>query len=190
MGYPVEMMKAVLVFAVMLAVANAHWTHDDSLAIEIGAPPGEKMPAGLVENSLSLVEEKAKSGSGPVVYRITVGTKQESADNAATNSPWSTHKFQINIEGVGGQKTGNMQIRYYAPSLSYGAASGGASSMPRRSILAWSQQIASQTQATVESFSLAVAKQSTKETVMASSSMARSSRARKLENSRLSPSQR
>jgi hypothetical protein len=123
------MMKAVLVFAVMLAVANAHWTHDDSLAIEIGAPPGEKMPAGLVENSLSLVEEKAKSGSGPVVYRITVGTKQESADNAATNSPWSTHKFQINIEGVGGQKTGNMQIRYYAPSLSYGAASGGASSM-------------------------------------------------------------
>merc|ERR1712057_60141 len=129
MGYPVEMMKAVLVFAVMLAVANAHWTHDDSLAIEIGAPPGEKMPAGLVENSLSLVEEKAKSGSGPVVYRITVGTKQESADNAATNSPWSTHKFQINIEGVGGQKTGNMQIRYYAPSLSYGAASGGASSM-------------------------------------------------------------
>merc|ERR1711939_88190 len=105
MGYPVEMMKAVLVFAVMLAVANAHRTHDDSLAIEIGAPPGEKMPAGLVENSLSL------------------------ADNAATNSPWSTHKFQINIEGVGGQKTGNMQIRYYAPSLSYGAASGGASSM-------------------------------------------------------------
>merc|ERR1712091_171310 len=85
------------------------------------------MPAGLVENSLSLVEEKAKSGSGPVVYRITVGTKQESADNAATNSPWSTHKFQINIEGVGGQKTGNMQIRYYAPSLSYGAASGVAS---------------------------------------------------------------
>merc|ERR1712182_82320 len=61
---------------------------------------------------------------------------------------------------------------------------------PQRSILAWSQQIASQTQATVESFSLAVAKQSTKETVMASSSMARSSRARKLENSRLSPSQR
>merc|ERR1712159_833400 len=97
MGYPVEMMKAVLVFAVMLAVANAHWTHDDSLAIEIGAPPGEKMPAGLVENSLSLVEEKAKSDP-VVVYRITVGTKQESADNAATNSPWSTHKFQINIE--------------------------------------------------------------------------------------------
>merc|ERR1711977_262281 len=97
MGYPVEMMKAVLVFAVMLAVANAHWTHDDSLAIEIGAPPGEKMPAGLVENSLSLVEEKAKSGSGPVVYRITVGTKQESADNAATNSPWSTHKFQVTL---------------------------------------------------------------------------------------------
>merc|ERR1711939_660162 len=147
MGYPVEMRKAVLVFAVMLAVANAHWTHDDSLAIEIGAPPGEKMPTGLVENSLSLVEEKAKSDP-VVVYRITVGTKQESADNAATNSPWSTHKFQIDIEGVGGQKTGNMQIRYYAQSLS-----------------------------------LAVAKQSTKETVMASSSMARSSRARKLENS-------
>jgi len=86
------------------------------------------MPAGLVENSLSLVEEKAKADA-VTVYRITVGTKQETEDNANTNSPWSTHKFQINIEGVGGQKTGNMQIRYYAPSLTYGAASGGASSM-------------------------------------------------------------
>merc|ERR1711977_298208 len=123
MGLPM-MMKPVLAFMALLAVANAHWTHDDSLAIEIGPPPGEKMPAGLVENSLSLVEEKAKADE-VVTYRITVGTVQKSETDAATNSPWSTHKFQINIEGVGGQKTGNMQIRYYAPSLS----SGGASSM-------------------------------------------------------------
>jgi hypothetical protein len=116
-------MKCYLALLVLAVAANAHWTHDESLAAEIGAPPGKTMPGGAV----NFIAEEAKATAEATVYRITVGTKQIEEDSA--DQPWSVHKFKVNIEGVGGQKTGEKELRYYAPTLSYSAASGGSSSM-------------------------------------------------------------
>jgi hypothetical protein len=116
----------VLAFLALAVVANAHWTHDESLAIEIGPPPGETMPGGHVENSLEMIQESA--GADATTYRITVGTIQATEQAANTNSPWSIHKFQMQIIGTNDKKTGWKDLRYYAPSMAYSQASGAAGS--------------------------------------------------------------
>jgi hypothetical protein len=122
-------MRVVALLA-LAAIASAHWTHDDSLAYEIGPPPGETMPEGHVENPLTLAAiEEGEATDPAIVYRVTTGTIDATKEAAATNSPWSTHMFQMNIEGSTGVKTGLKLLRYYAPTLSYGQASGAAGSM-------------------------------------------------------------
>jgi len=124
------MMKSALVFVALAIVVNAHWTHDESLAVEIGAPPGETMPEGHVENNLETVDMVQESaGADAITYRITIGTAKATREQAATSPPWSTHVFHIDLTGMTGQKTGKKDMRYYAPSLSYSAASGAAGSM-------------------------------------------------------------
>jgi len=119
----------VVAFLALAVIANGHWTHDDSLAYEIGPPPGETMPEGHVENPLTLAAiEEGEAADPPVVYRITLGTMDATKEAAETNSPWSVHKFQINIEGTTGVKTGVKELRYYAPTLAYSQASGNAGS--------------------------------------------------------------
>merc|ERR1712146_438440 len=123
MGIYATRMRAVLAFLALAVVANAHWTHDESLAQEIGPPPGETMPGGHVENSLELIQDSAGSDAA-TTYRITVGTKRvKSRQEAATNTPWSIHKFQIQIIGTNDKKTGWKDLRYYAPNMAYAQAS-------------------------------------------------------------------
>jgi hypothetical protein len=116
------MMKAALVFVALAIVTNAHWTHDESMAIEIGAPPGETMPEGHVENTLSMLEEST-GADAVTVYRITVGTTKVKKSQAETNSPWSTHKFKITLTGTNGLSF-SKELRYYAPAISWSQASG------------------------------------------------------------------
>ena len=54
LAHNISFFEALLVLAV---AANAHWTHDESLAAEIGAPPGKTMPGGAV----NFIAEEAKA---------------------------------------------------------------------------------------------------------------------------------
>jgi len=66
-----QAMKLLLALA-LVGVVTAHWTHDDSLAREIGAPPGEE-DMDVAALSDELISER-ESTATKITYRITIGT--------------------------------------------------------------------------------------------------------------------
>merc|ERR1711998_225440 len=113
----------VLAFLALAVVVTGHWTHDDSLAYEIGPPEGETMPEGHVENPLMLASMEEGETSDETVYRITFGTAMMSEEAAAANSPWSKSQFTADIKGES-LNTGAKVMASYAPTLKYSDASG------------------------------------------------------------------
>merc|ERR1712022_73914 len=97
MGISRKAMKASLVFlALALAVASAHWTHDDELAREIGPPPGEE-DIDVASLSDELLGESAKSITMKT-YRVTVGTRANGG---------STSKFKFSLTGCATSDAGS-----------------------------------------------------------------------------------
>jgi len=107
-------MMTIVLFIAYAACATAHWTHDESLAQEIGAPEGEFMPNGHV----ALLQEKTGEDVSQT-YRFTFGT---SKDNNCADA--STHVFQVQLTGMNGLKSGFVDLRYYVPRLTYAQCSG------------------------------------------------------------------
>jgi len=105
------MAKLIVLACVALAmVANAHWTHDESLAREIGNPPGEEDVdvAGLSDELISTTEGADEDKT----YRVTVGTRAKGG---------STSKFKIWLKGPdNAEPVGGKHLRYYqGPVMSY-----------------------------------------------------------------------
>jgi len=107
-------MKLLVVLALVAASATAHWTHDESLAREIGPPPGEEddVDVHALSDSLLSEEEKAKSGQDDDKppekrYRITIGTKYYDNIPAGHSTPpmgqWyngaSNSNFEVYLKG-------------------------------------------------------------------------------------------
>merc|ERR1711988_1786290 len=139
-------MKLLLVLA-LAATANAHWTHDESLAREIGPPPGEEDVdvSALSDELISEAEktgEKAKAQNdeiGDKRFRITFGTMYYENIPAGHIEPalsqWkngaSNSQFQVSLKGEqektkssGAEKfTNPSTIEYYVgPAMTYAMA--------------------------------------------------------------------
>jgi hypothetical protein len=121
----VRLLLALLAIAI---VAQAHWTHDDSLAREIGAPPGEddidvgSLSDELISTSVQNVPQRT--------YRVTVGTR---ATGAASHTVGATvHAYLMSLKGDGGtawvpgathDDAGGQEPRYYmGPMMGYDQA--------------------------------------------------------------------
>merc|ERR1719253_433525 len=115
------MMKASLVFvALALAVASAHWTHDDELAREIGPPPGEEdIDVASLSDELISTQEKTVAFK---TYRVTVGTRAGKG---------SSSQFKMSLMGCQTSDAGSCtadyvpaaHLRYYqGPFMTYALA--------------------------------------------------------------------
>merc|ERR1711907_40961 len=93
MGRASQAMKLLLALLVV-AVATAHWTHDDSLAREIGAPPGQEEDADVVALSDELISE-SETSDDTITYRITIGTAWVPGGNP-TQSPFGNQWMWYN----------------------------------------------------------------------------------------------
>merc|ERR1719198_772950 len=76
-------MKLVLLLIAVTAV-SAHWTHDESLAREIGPPPGEE------DVDVANLGEEAQTGAVKQ-YRITFGTSVVEGTLGASMSQFKVH---------------------------------------------------------------------------------------------------
>lgn len=85
-------MKLVLALLALTALTvSAHWTHDDSLAREIGPPPGEDdLEVGALDSTEELIQTGAKK-----TYRITFGTTV-----LADEVKGSMSQFQVSLKGA------------------------------------------------------------------------------------------
>merc|ERR1711907_729363 len=121
MGISGKAMKASLVFlALALAVASAHWTHDDELAREIGPPPGEEdIDVASLSDELISTQEKTVAFK---TYRVTVGTRAGKG---------SSSQFKMSLMGCQTSDAGSCtadyvpgaHLRYYqGPFMTYALA--------------------------------------------------------------------
>merc|ERR1711907_19589 len=111
MGIASQAMKLLLALLVV-AVATAHWTHDDSLAREIGAPPGQEEDADVVALSDELISESETSGEGKKLYRITIGTAWVPGDESPSKQfSWynggSSQPIEFKMKGQKGWSAGS-----------------------------------------------------------------------------------
>merc|ERR1711865_412446 len=83
---------------VLVVAVSAHWTHDESLAQEIGPPPGDEDVASLSDADLG-----ESVGDTDKTYRVTIGTRAHGMTNAMNNGPdksgGSFSKFKISMKG-------------------------------------------------------------------------------------------
>merc|ERR1711988_938232 len=147
MGTPRNKAMKLLLVLALAATANAHWTHDESLAREIGPPPGEEDVdvSALSDELISEAEktgEKAKAQNdeiGDKRFRITFGTMYYENIPAGHIEPalsqWkngaSNSQFQVSLKGEqektkssGAEKfTNPSTIEYYVgPAMTYAMA--------------------------------------------------------------------
>jgi hypothetical protein len=107
----------------LVAAASAHWTHDDSLAQEIGPPPGEEDVATLSDAALGETSDVKDR-----TYRVTIGTRAKGPPNGKNNGEFhsggSTSKFKIKMKGPDNDEAvGDKDIRYYqGPLMTYARA--------------------------------------------------------------------
>jgi|ERR1711907_13513 len=116
-------MRTLLALLALAIVANAHWTHDESLAREIGPPPGEEDidVASLSDELISTGEKEAEDEDK--TYRVTVGTRAILKDGS-TQVGGSTSKFKIWLKGADtADFVGGKHVRYYqGPVMTYDIA--------------------------------------------------------------------
>jgi len=122
-------MKLLLALTLTVAVVSAHWTHDESLAREIGAPPGEEdVDVGSLADEL-ISEKEGVSSEGERTYRVTIGTRAMGKTVPYGGLPnWygggSNHAVRVSLRGPeDSTATGNRVLRYYqGPSMTYKSA--------------------------------------------------------------------
>jgi len=138
MGYKSQAMKFALALIALTALTvSAHWTHDESLAREIGPPPGEEdVEVASLEGHEELLQTKTGATK---TYRITFGTVYTSGELRASMSnfkvalkgakpaaPEAGKATQWN-EDTTWQTNADNQIRYYQGSfMTYAKAKEGA----------------------------------------------------------------
>merc|ERR1712057_75898 len=138
MGYKSQAMKFALALIALTALTvSAHWTHDESLAREIGPPPGEEdVEVASLEGHEELLQTKTGTTK---TYRITFGTVYTSGELRASMSnfkvalkgakpaaPEAGKATQWN-EDTTWQTNADNQIRYYQGSfMTYAKAKEGA----------------------------------------------------------------
>jgi len=115
-------MRTLLALVLVVAV-SAHWTHDESLAQEIGPPPGDEDVASLSDADLG-----ESVGDTDKTYRVTIGTRAHGMTNAMNNGPdksgGSFSKFKISMKGpTDNAFVGDKDVRYYqGPIMTYANA--------------------------------------------------------------------
>merc|ERR1712230_204058 len=138
MGIKSQAMKFALALIALTALTvSTHWTHDESLAREIGPPPGEEdVEVASLEGHEELLQTKTGATK---TYRITFGTVYTSGELRASMSnfkvalkgakpaaPEAGKATQWN-EDTTWQTNADNQIRYYQGSfMTYAKAKEGA----------------------------------------------------------------
>jgi len=125
-------MKLLLALTLTVAVVSAHWTHDESLAREIGAPPGEEdVDVGSLADEL--ISEKEGVGE-ETTYRVTIGTRAMGPTKPYGGLPFwygggSNQQVRFAASGSpsmgapAGALEGDRVLRYYqGPAMTYKSA--------------------------------------------------------------------
>jgi len=97
-------MKCTALLLLAAVCVSAHWTHDESLAREIGPPPGEEDVeiSSLEEEQLIQEGDRAEAKTGAVKqYRITFGTSVVAGTLGASMS-----QFKVHLKGAKMDKPG------------------------------------------------------------------------------------
>merc|ERR1712127_1018347 len=86
MGKNRTMMKCCIVLLALAVVVTGHWTHDDALAREIGAPAGEAdLDVSMLADEVVGRKLLQTKGSDQII-------KQEVGDSDALNQPMYSNK--------------------------------------------------------------------------------------------------
>jgi len=111
----------LLLALLAIGVVTAHWTHDDSLAREIGPPPGEEDVdvAALSDELISVTETTT---ADKMTYRVTIGTAWvDTPTKAKTASAgwWNGGSSQLLTIALKGRKgwSGNAQATIKDPQM-------------------------------------------------------------------------
>merc|ERR1712159_222705 len=124
-----EAMRCIVLALTLAVVATAHWTHDESLAREIGPPPGEEDgDIGSLADEL-ISEKEGATSEGDKTYRVTIGTRAMGATKPYGGLPnWygGGSNSQVRFAAKGPAEStviGDFPLRYYqGPSMTYKSA--------------------------------------------------------------------
>jgi len=122
-------MRCIVLALTLAVVATAHWTHDESLAREIGPPPGEEDgDIGSLADEL-ISEKEGATSEGDKTYRVTIGTRAMGKTVPYGGLPnWygggSNHQVRFSMKGPAESTVvGDYPLRYYqGPSMTYKSA--------------------------------------------------------------------